>query len=119
MSDKLLFTCRVCGAEVGSHGFTTNALGEEIGVQGVCSEHCEDHDYEYDRDRRGHFCLHCDEEREWEPSEDGVCIFGGGYDPGEPLGTPISELAGRPDGTREGQAKYERFCAIAASWGYP
>ena len=32
---------------------------------------------------------------------------------GQKLGTPISELSGRP-----GQPGYERFKAIAASWGY-
>jgi hypothetical protein len=31
----------------------------------------------------------------------------------EPIGTPISELSGRP-----GQPGYERFRDIAASWGY-
>ena len=30
-----------------------------------------------------------------------------------PLGTPISELSGRP-----GQPGYKRFCEIAKSWGY-
>lgn len=29
------------------------------------------------------------------------------------LGTPISELSGRP-----GHPGYEKFCAIARSWGY-
>jgi hypothetical protein len=38
-----------------------------------------------------------------------------GCNPGGPreLGTPISELSGRP-----GRPGYERFKAIAASWGY-
>lgn len=31
----------------------------------------------------------------------------------QPLGTPISELSGRPD-----HPGYEKFCAIARSWGY-
>lgn len=43
-----------------------------------------------------------------------------GCNPGGPLpwGTPLSQLAGRPDGTRAGEAAYERFKDIAASWGY-
>jgi len=38
-----------------------------------------------------------------------------GCNPGGPqaLGTPVSELSGRP-----GSPEYERFCEIAASWGY-
>lgn len=38
-----------------------------------------------------------------------------GCNPGGPrqIGTPISELSGRP-----GHEGYEKFCAIARSWGY-
>lgn len=38
-----------------------------------------------------------------------------GCNPGGPqeLGTPISELSGRP-----GHKGYQRFCEIAASWGH-
>lgn len=32
----------------------------------------------------------------------------------DPLGTPISQLSGRP-----GHPGFERFCEIAESWGYP
>ena len=39
-------------------------------------------------------------------------------DPAVPLGTPISELAGRPDGTREGAKRYAEFVRIAKSWGF-
>lgn len=35
------------------------------------------------------------------------------------LGTPISELATRPDGTVSGQRRYERWLEIGQSWGYP
>lgn len=35
------------------------------------------------------------------------------------LGTPISELATRPDGTVAGQRRYERWVEIGRSWGYP
>ena len=34
-------------------------------------------------------------------------------DIGHRLGTPISQLSGRP-----GHAGYEQFCSIAKSWGY-
>lgn len=44
--------------------------------------------------------------------DEGGCGFG--YPPPtEPVGTPLSELSGRP-----GSYAYERFKAIAASWGY-
>ena len=39
-------------------------------------------------------------------------------DPGEPIGTPFSELASQPGMTPEQQAKYENFKRIARSWGY-
>lgn len=35
----------------------------------VCPECCEDHEYEYDKWRRGKFCGHCDAEqppRDWD-----------------------------------------------------
>lgn len=43
-----------------------------------------------------------------------------GCNPGgpKPWGVPLSQLRGRPDGTPEGRAGYERFKQIAASWGY-
>ncbi len=45
--------------------------------------------------------------------DDDVCP--GCYPDGKPqFGTPISQLSGRP-----GHPGYDRFCEIAASWGYP
>lgn len=32
----------------------------------------------------------------------------------QPIGTPLSEISGRP-----GHPGYGEFCRIAASWGYP
>lgn len=52
----------------------------------------------------------------YEYSEDDVPLFGAG--PREIGGTPLSELAGRPDGTVDGQIRYENFVRIAKSWGY-
>lgn len=46
-----------------------------------------------------------------EPLEDDVGIAPAPRD--RPLGTPISQLSGRP-----GQPGYEEFCRIARSWGY-
>lgn len=54
-----------------------------------------------------------------EPMEGDIPLFGAGdRDPTQPLGTPLSELAGRPDGTREGDKRYAEFVRIAKSWGY-
>lgn len=54
-----------------------------------------------------------------EPMEGDILLFGtGDRDPTQPLGTPNSELAGRPDGTREGDKRYAEFVRIAKSWGY-
>jgi len=54
MSDKPIdFTCKVCGKECD--------CAPDPPDRAVCPEHCEDHDYEYDRMRRGKFCKHCDE----------------------------------------------------------
>lgn len=106
---EMEFRCLICGQDVGGV--------PHAGVRGICEQHCYDHDFEYDRYRHGHFCLHCDAEREYEPSEDDIPIYFGRA-PGEPIGTPLSELAGRPDGTIEGQERYERFVEIGRSWGY-
>lgn len=39
-------------------------------------------------------------------------------EPGQPIGTPFSELAGRPGDTPEQAIRYENFKRIARSWGY-
>ncbi len=67
----------------------------------------------------GWYCDTCDLgvaewEIEREPSEDDVPIsFARKRDPGEKVGTPLSELSGRP-----GHKGYAEFCQIACSWGY-
>lgn len=55
MSDEFDFKCKVCGVECD----TAPLLPDRP----VCPEHCEDHDYEYVRGERGHFCKHCDQQR--------------------------------------------------------
>ncbi len=70
----------------------------------------------------GWYCDACDtgfneSEIPHETFDDDVPIFGG-RDPILPLGMPVSDLAGRPDGTRDGQVRYENFERIAKSWGY-
>lgn len=42
--------CRVCGSECD---------GWRDGIQPVCPEHCDDHDYEYDSYERTHCCQNC------------------------------------------------------------
>lgn len=120
--------CRACGKSE-----WVCAYWPEHPERAICIECCgtaEHHDGE-----TGHVWTHDPAERDY------VCDHCGQfarctdyYDNQEPLpgdislselnasvgtrGTPISQLRGRPDGTLEGQAGYERFKAIAASWGY-
>jgi hypothetical protein len=67
----------------------------------------------------GWYCDACDlaiGEHEFprEPLEDDVPIISATELRGErPIGTPISELSGRP-----GDKGYAEFCRIARSWGY-
>lgn len=63
MSDKLLYYCRGCGVECDSHPIEELPNGEVVAKQAICHDCCEDHDYEYDRDRRGRFCKHCDHQQ--------------------------------------------------------
>jgi len=48
--EKLKFACRVCGVPCALRDPARGA---------VCEEHCKDHDYQYLRGERGHFCVHC------------------------------------------------------------
>lgn len=69
----------------------------------------------------GWYCDACDlaiGEWEYPPEPMEGDVFPVSRDPGESLGTPISELAGRPDGTAEGDRKYAEFVRIAKSWGF-
>lgn len=63
----------------------------------------------------GAYCDACDlsVEVEHEHHDDDVSIAAPPRDPGKPLGTPISELSGRP-----GRPGYAEFCRIARTWGY-
>lgn len=45
------FSCRVCGVQC--------AIAPDPPARAVCPEHCEDHDYEYQRSERGTYCNHC------------------------------------------------------------
>lgn len=58
MSDEFDFKCKVCGVEC-----DTAPLPPD---RAVCPEHCEDHEYEYERGERGHFCKHCNQEPPWD-----------------------------------------------------
>ena len=51
-SDTIVdFSCRVCGKQCDS--------APPAPERAVCEEHCEDHEYEYDRGERDRFCKHC------------------------------------------------------------
>lgn len=66
----------------------------------------------------GWYCDACDlgigeHEIPREHLEDDVPIFGTPRDPTKPIGTPISEISGRP-----GEPGYAEFVRIAKSWGF-
>ena len=48
---RIDFSCRVCGVQCDS--------APDPPARAVCPEHCEDHDYEYQRSERGTYCNHC------------------------------------------------------------
>jgi len=57
------FSCWVCGV--------TCAVAPDYPDRAVCPDHCEDHDYVYEKGEQGHFCKHCGQQRAWE-FEDGI-----------------------------------------------
>ena len=64
----------------------------------------------------GWYCDACDlgiGEDDYEPMEGDVGIAPTPRDPSKPLGTPLSQISGRP-----GDPGYEEFCRIAGSYGY-
>lgn len=66
----------------------------------------------------GWYCDTCglaigDHEVEREPLEGSVEILPAAPSPDGKIGTPITELSGRP-----GHPGYAEFCRIARSWGY-
>lgn len=66
----------------------------------------------------GWYCDACDLAiAEWEVSReplDGDIPTGPApRDPSKPIGTPLSQLSGRP-----GEPGYEEFCRVAKSWGH-
>jgi len=120
MSDKLLFSCRVCGVELPGHPVVTNDMGEQVGVQGVCEAHCEDHDYQHDG-YRSFACIHCDAEPpdDWFYSDDDVGFSGGGYVPGAPIGIPASAMNGNAMQAHKDPAAWDNWVAFCNSWGHP
>lgn len=106
--------CRICGSRAGIISWWPENPGAAI-----CPGCCEHPDYEYEPGDRDYFCVECGDcaPYEW---IDGLCgddccsvSMGASREPGEPIGTPISQLSGRP-----GHDGYEKFVEIAKSWGY-
>lgn len=120
MSDKLLFTCRVCGCETDTHPVEENAIGELVGVQGICPEHCEDHDYEYDDLARGHYCQHCNQEApyDWYYSDDDVG-FSSIAAPLEHVGIPASSMNGNAADRHKDPAAWDNWVAFCNRCGHP
>ena len=99
------FTCVICQDQCAS--------APADGGWAFCEHCCPDHQYEYDPMDRRSYCVECGQERIWEPDEDDCPMLRIERQPGEPIGTPISQISGRP-----GHPGYEEFKRIAASWGY-
>lgn len=75
------------------------------------------HVFEYERSERDHVCVHCGVLRsctdyQHEPMEGDVPLFGL-IEPGEPVGTPISEISTTP-----GKPGYANWLRISQSWGH-
>lgn len=111
-TDRVL--CSKCGAdEVICYATAETAL---------CPNCCEDHEYEYERFERGHYCQHCGAEAppDWYYSDDDV----GFWSPpsSEPLGIPASEMNGNASvanlsaGNRR---KWDKWVAFCNSWNHP
>ncbi len=49
------FSCHVCGKKCD--------VAPQPPARAVCPEHCEDHEYTYERGERTHVCKHCGRER--------------------------------------------------------
>jgi hypothetical protein len=112
MSERVL--CSKCGADE-----VICYLAPETAI---CPNCCEDHEYEYERFDRGHFCQHCGAVAppDWNASDDDVCIFGGGHD--GPLGTPASEMDGNAsvaNASAENRRKWDNWVSFCNSWGHP
>jgi len=103
------FKCRHCGGDT---------YVEPDDWSAICADCCGKHEFEYERAEHQWLCIHCCELGEPPEFDDEFAVPLFSSEPGEPTGTPLSELAGRPDGTVEGQRRYEEFKRIAASWGY-
>lgn len=84
----------------------------------VCHECCNHPDYHYEPGERDWFCIECGiaAPYEWLANrcDDDCCVsLGSSREPAEPIGTPISQLSGRP-----GHPGFEAFKRISSSWGY-
>lgn len=87
--------CPKCGADIGD---TYEPDDWSVGIVG------------------GYYCDACDlavGDAGYEPREGDVPIGPTPRDPDKPLGTPLSELSGRP-----GHPGYAEFCRIAKTYGH-
>ncbi len=50
-----LFACRVCGKECD--------VAPDPPGRALCPEHCEDHEYRYEKGEQRHSCTHCGQDR--------------------------------------------------------
>lgn len=52
------FKCGKCGKEC--------PIAPDPPEKAICEDCCTEHDYKYDKWRRGKFCIHCDKQKEYE-----------------------------------------------------
>lgn len=91
---------------------------EPLESPAICPECCVkrgEHEFEYDREFCEHRCIHCDDSAppDFYACDDDVGCAPYGPARSESVGTPISQLSGRP-----GEQGFAEFCRIAASWGF-
>lgn len=102
------FKCRHCGGDT---------YVEPDDWSAICAECCGErgeHEWEHFASE-GWLCVHCNEmappDYGYDDDFGGVAVFS--REPGEPIGTPLSQLSGRP-----GHTGYDEFKRIARSWGF-
>jgi hypothetical protein len=92
----------------------------------ICPACCEDHEYEYDRGDRAHYCEHCGQEppADWYDGlyDDGglrLIPLGPDTQPTEPLGVPASSLNGNAAESHTDPAGWANWVAFCERNGLP
>jgi NMD protein affecting ribosome stability and mRNA decay len=106
--------CSKCGAD--------EVISYMAAATAICPNCCDDHEYEYERSDRTHYCQHCGAEppADWYYCEDDVGL--GPFAAAEPLGVPASEMCGNAsvaNASPKNRRKWDNWVAFCDSWGCP